>query len=161
MLGFRLLRPASTADEQGRRFKEMDMSSSRWFLKLVVVATLLGGCDDKKNATAPQPEDKNKTRAMDDSPKPVVTPKAIDTGLPKSDPDPTPAKPIAPAVPTSREQATKLLDDLKSAIDRGKLGDADANLKKLDAMKDQLPRDLSDRLEALRTAYKAWSAGAR
>lgn len=131
------------------------MSALNRVLTVTVVGLLLAGCDDKKNPPAPRVEDKPKAPVVDETSKPVVPEKVtIDTPKPTIDPV---IKPNATtATPSTREQATKLLTDLKSAIDRGKFTQADESLKKLDAMKETLPPDLSKRLEDLRTAYNSW-----
>ena len=131
------------------------MSALNRVLSVALAGFLLAGCDDKKTPPAPRVEDKPKAPAVDESSKPVVPEKvAIDT--PKPATDPVIKSNDTTAAPTTREQATKLLTDLKSAIDRGKFTQADESLKKLDAIKESLPPDLSKRLEDLRAAYNSW-----
>jgi len=137
------------------------MSFSLKCVKFILGAVLVAGCDDKKNAVAPTPDDKTKTPVADDTSKPVVVPKTPSTEPPKTTTTDTSVKlPSSGTIPSVRERATTLLTELKSAIDRGKLADADASLKQLEAMKDQLPSDLSAKLDTLRSAYKAWPTGA-
>src|SRR5882672_2638316 len=112
------------------------MSSSSRYWKFVLGALLLMGCDDKKNSPAPPVDQKPKTPTVDDSPKPGDTPKSTSPDASRATTEGNP-KPSTPgAAPTIRERATTLLTDLKSAIDQGKLADADVSLKRLDAMKD-------------------------
>jgi hypothetical protein len=129
--------------------QEMLMSRSSLYLTITIAFFLLTGCDDKKTQPSPRVEDKGKAPAVVDSSKPEI----------KSTAD-APPRTVSPAtLPrslTTREEATKFLADLKSAIDRGKFSEADVALKALDAKKDQLPADLVRQLEALRTAYKSW-----
>ena len=127
------------------------MSRSPLYLTIAFTFLLLAGCDDKKAQPSPRVEDKGKSPVVDDSSKPET--KSAAENLP-------PPRAVSPATPsssqTTREAATKLLADLKSAIDRGKFSEADVALKALDAKKDQLPPDLSRQLEGLRTAYNSW-----
>ncbi len=132
------------------------MSALNRVLTIALAGFLLAGCDDKKNPPMPRVEDKPKAPAVDESSKPAAPVKLGAIDLPKPAIDPVIKPNDAPATPTPREQATKLLTDLKSAIDRGKFSQADQSLKKLDAMKETLPPDLSKQLEVLRTAYNSW-----
>lgn len=132
------------------------MTALNRLLTISLAGFLLAGCDDKKNPPAPRVEDKPKTPAVDESSKPVVREKVGTIGIPESAIDPLIKPNHVTPTPTTREQATKLLTDLKTAIDRGKFTQADESLKKLDAIKETLPPDLSQRLEDLRTAYNSW-----
>jgi hypothetical protein len=129
------------------------MSRSPLYLTITIAFFLLAGCDDKKAQPSPRVEDKAKTPAVDSSSKSEIK---TATGAENLPPPRTDSPATLPRSLTTRQEATKLLADLKSAIDRGKFSEADVALKALDAKKDQLPPDLSRQLEALRTAYNSW-----
>src|SRR5580765_8515808 len=105
--------------------------NSFWCMKFAVAALLIAGCDDKKTQPNPRVDEKPKPAVAEDTPRLNDPPKTPTGDTPKTISDGNPKTATPGAALTVREQATTLLTDLKSSIDRGKFADADAQLKQL------------------------------
>ncbi len=139
--------------------------SSKWYMGLLLAGAMIVGCDEKKEVKAPDPAraaDTAKDAAKDAAK--TATDAAKDatksaTDAAKSATDAATVK-ATDATAAVKEQGSKLLDQLKAAVDAKKLTDAEGLIKQLDAIKDKLPDDLKTKFETLKKGFEAVKAGA-
>jgi hypothetical protein len=127
---------------------------------LLSVAVTVIGCDNNENpAPAPTPPA---------APAPV--PQATTPPPPTADPTMTdPAQNATPATPpggataaatdATTAEATTLMDQTVQYVKENKWDLADASMKKLDAIKDQLPESLKPRYAQVKTMYDTAKVG--
>jgi hypothetical protein len=125
---------------------------------LLSVAVTVIGCDKNENPTpAPTPPA---------APAPVpqaTTPPTADPTMTDPAQNATPATPPGGATATATDatttEATTLMDQTVQYVKENKWDLADASMKKLDAMKDQLPESLKPRYAQVKTMYDSAKVG--
>lgn len=112
---------------------------------LVVIAILFGGCKKEEPAPPPPSTSGEETSTVPPAPAEVTPPSVPET--PEAVPVPPPPGPSPQAV----EEAKAKLAAVQAAIKDGKLDQAEADLKDLEAMKD-LPADMQNQIKQARVA---------